>query len=276
MSMRRAEALRVSTAHAVAAVGGPSAQAPARAFLGVAALVFLAAASVTVMQCASMTGMGGVDMPGGWRMSMAWMRMPGSGWAAACGSFLGMWLAMMIAMMLPSLAPVLRGYCGGRTLPAVLAVLGYLMVSSVLGIGIFAGGALFAALAMQRPLVAQAAPLAAGLVVMAAGCVQLSSWKARHLDCCREAGGRSLPLAASAISAWRRGARLGLHCSCCCSPHTAVLLVAGIMDLRAMAAVSLMITAERLLSTGASIARRAGALAVGAGLLLTAHAAGLA
>jgi hypothetical protein len=42
-----------------------------------------------------------MPMPGGWTMSMAWMRMPGQTWPGAAASFLGMWVVMMVAMMLP-------------------------------------------------------------------------------------------------------------------------------------------------------------------------------
>ena len=49
-------------------------------------------APVTVAWCSSMSAMGGMPMPGGWTMSMAWMRMPGQTWPArrvhrssACG-----------------------------------------------------------------------------------------------------------------------------------------------------------------------------------------------
>ena len=42
-------------------------------------------------------------MPGGWTMSMTWMRMPGQTWPGVAASFLGMWVVMMVAMMLPSL-----------------------------------------------------------------------------------------------------------------------------------------------------------------------------
>ena len=60
-----------------------------RAFFGVAALLFAASAAVTVVWCASMSGMGGMLMPGGWTMSMVWMRMPGQTWPGAAASFLG-------------------------------------------------------------------------------------------------------------------------------------------------------------------------------------------
>ena len=54
-----------------------------------------------------MSAMPGMEMPGGWTMSMAWMRMPGQGWPGAAATFLGMWIVMMVAMMLPVLVPML-------------------------------------------------------------------------------------------------------------------------------------------------------------------------
>ena len=98
-------------------------------------------------------------------------------------------------------------------------------------------------------------------------------WKARHLACCREAPGRTLP--ADAGTAWRDGLRLGLHCCHCCAGLMAILLVIGVMDLRAMAAVGAAITAERLAPAGERVARAIGAVVVGAGGFLVARAAGL-
>src|SRR6476620_11422219 len=88
-----------------------------RAFCGVAALAFAASATVTIGWCGSMSAMGGMAMPGGWTMSMAWMPLPGQTWPGAAASFLGMWVVMMVAMMLPSLVPMLRCYrkAVGRT-----------------------------------------------------------------------------------------------------------------------------------------------------------------
>ena len=78
-----------------------------QAFLGVCALLFIASAAGTIVWCTSMSAMGGMPMPGGWTMSMVWMRMPGQTWPGAAASFLGMWIVMMVAMMLPSLVPML-------------------------------------------------------------------------------------------------------------------------------------------------------------------------
>ena len=57
-----------------------------------------------------MSPMSGMLMPGGWTMSMAWMRMPEQTWAGGLASLLGMWVVMMVAMMLPSLVPMLLHY----------------------------------------------------------------------------------------------------------------------------------------------------------------------
>jgi len=85
-------------------------------------------------------------------------------------------------------------------------------------------------------------------------------------------------LPADGGTAWRHGLRLGRHCSYCsyCSAGlTAILLVTGVMDLRAMAVVTAATTAERLAPAGEGVARTIGAGIVAAGLLLIARAAGL-
>ncbi len=76
----------------------------------ISSLLFATSATVTIVWGSSMAAMGGMPMPGGWTMSMAWMRMPGQSFAYMAMSFLGMWVVMMMAMMLPSLVPMLRRY----------------------------------------------------------------------------------------------------------------------------------------------------------------------
>jgi predicted metal-binding membrane protein len=55
----------------------------------------------------------------------------------------------------------------------------------------------------------------------------------------------------------------------------AILLVVGVMDLRAMAVVAAAITIERLAPAGERVARATGAVTVGAGVFLIVRAAGL-
>ena len=128
---------------------------------------------------------------------------------------------------------------------------------------------------MQEPAIARAVPIAVGVVVLIAGSLQFTAWKARHLACCREAPERARTLPADARTAWRYGLRLGLHCSFCCAGLMAILLVIGVMDLRAMAVVAATITVEHLAPAGERVARAIGVVIVGAGLFLIARAAGL-
>ncbi len=108
---------------------------------------------------------------------------------------------------------------------------------------------------MQQPALARAVPIAVGVVVVIAGLLQLTAWKASHLACCREAPGPGRTLPADAGTAWRHGLRLGLHCTRCCVGLMAILLVMGVMDLRAMAFVAAAITVERLAPAGERVAR---------------------
>src|SRR6186713_36589 len=118
---------------------------PDRGFFGAVAAVFVASSAVTIAWCSSMSAMPGMEMPGGWTMSMTWMRMPGQSWPGAAATFLGMWTVMMIAMMLPSLVPMLWRYrrAVADVDPAALDVLtalvglGYFFVWTVFGAAAF-------------------------------------------------------------------------------------------------------------------------------------------
>jgi len=267
------------------------------AFLGVSALLFAASTAATVAWCLSMSGMGEIAMPGGWLLSMAWMPMCGQTWYSAAASFVGMWAVMMVAMMLPSLAPMLWRYrlalgARGEARPGWLIALagaGYFFVWTVLGGTVFAGGAALAQAAMQVPAVARAVPLSLAMVVLLAGAFQLTACKAHHLACCRPSPGgdltstggdltstgRDIVFPADAGKAWRYGVWLGLQCSRACAGLTAILLVIGVMDLRAMAVVTAAITAERLAPAGERVAWAVGAVAIVAGVYLMGRAAWL-
>jgi len=247
-------------------------QASPQVFLGVSALLFAIAAAVTVLWCASMSAVGGMPMPGGWTMSMAWMRMPGETWPDVALSFLGMWVVMMVAMMLPSLLPMLWRYrqsltrtgetrLGPRT---ALVGLGYFFVWTIVGMAVYPLGIALAGMGMQHPALARAMPFTAGVVVVMAGSLQFTAWKAHRLACCREVPARATP--------WQHGLHLGLQCGCCCGNLMAMLLVIGIMDLRAMSVVTVAITLERLAPAGQRVAQAVGVVAVAAGLLLIARA----
>jgi len=250
-----------------------------RAFFGVSALAFAVCAAVTIVSSSSMSAMGGMPMPGGWTMSMMWMVMPGQTWPGLAASFLGMWMVMMVAMMLPSLVPMLwryrraNGPTGERRLDLLklFVALGYFLVWAMFGMAAFLLGSALATTEMQQPALARAVPIAIGVVALIAGALQFTSWKEHHLTCCRELPGHGA-LPANAGAAWRYGLRLGVHCSFCCLGLMAILLVVGVMDLRAMAVVATAITAERLAPDGERAARAVGVVVIATGLLLMARA----
>lgn len=248
--------------------------------LGIPALLWIASAASTITWSRSMSG--GMPMPGRWTMSMMWMRMPGQSWPGATASFVVMWAVMMTAMMAPSLVPSLwrcrasSGSSGNNSLHprAGFAVLGYFVVWTLVGVAVYPAGAALAAIEMEQPALARAAPVLAAIVFLIAGALQFSRWKARALACCRRERQRWRP--ARAADAWRDGLRLGLDCVRSCAGPTAVLLAGGIMDLRLMTAVTVAITAERLGPDGPRVSQATGTIAAGAGLFLIARAAGLA
>ena len=258
-----------------------SERASQQAFVGASALLFAGSAALTVAWCESMSAMGAMSMPGGWRMSMAWMPMPGQTWLGTAASFLGMWVVMMVAMMLPSLAPALWRYrqaIGGRgelclSWLTALVAMGYFFVWTVVGLVVFPAGATLAGIEMQRPMLARVVPITVGAVVVIAGAFQFTPWKARHLACCRGARWHRRRLPADRSASWRYGLHLGWHCIYGCAGFTVILLAIGVMDARVMALVATAITAERLAPNGERVARVIGMVVVGVGLLLSARAA---
>jgi predicted metal-binding membrane protein len=223
-----------------------------------------------------------MPMPDGWAMSMTWTRMPGQTWLAAGASFVAVWLVMNVAMMMPSLVPMLNRYRGdvGTSGKAdlgkltALLTLGYFFVWTVVGAVVFPVGAAIATAVMHLPALARVVPAAVGIVVLIASALQLSAWKARHLACWREGPRRDRSSSPDTGAAWRHGLRLGVQCVRCSAGPMAGLLVFGVMDLRAMAVVTLVITAERMAATE-RVARVIGAFGVVTGMLMLARAATL-
>jgi predicted metal-binding membrane protein len=210
---------------------------------------------------------------------MGEMPMSGQAWPGAAVSFLGMWLVMMVVMMLPSLIPMLSRYrrsvrgAHGIHLHGLTALVGvgYFVIWAVVGMSAYAAGAGVMALEMRWEKVGQWLPVAAGMVLLAAGGVQFTTWKARQLALWREGPGRVCPPAPTGLGAWGHGLRLGVRCSLCCGNLMLVLLAIGMMDLVAMAAVTLAISAERLAPAPLRVARVTGVAIVVVGVLTIAR-----
>lgn len=214
-----------------------------------------------------------------------WMPMCGQTWLAAAGSFVGMWSVMMVAMMLPACVPMLWRYRAAvrgagearRALLTLLAGAGYFVVWLLAGVAVFPLGAALSTVEMQTPALARAVPFAAAWVVVIAGALQFTAWKAQRLACCRAVPGCGRALSADAGSALRHGVRLGLRCGSCCGNLMLALLAVGVMDLWAMAAVTVAIAAERVAPVrGRRVMVRAiGVAAVGMGVAMLAQAMGV-
>jgi len=153
--------------------------------------------------------MGEMPMPGGWRMSMTWMLMPGQTWLDTAASFLGMWVVMMVAMMLPSSVPMLWRYRRAvgwvsevrlAWLTALVGI-GYFFVWTLLGMFAFPLGMTLATIEMQSPALSRAVPIAVSLVILIGGALQFTKWKAQQLAYCRESPGRGCTLPADAGTA---------------------------------------------------------------------------
>lgn len=248
------------------------------AFYIACALLFIASAAATISSGRSMSG--GMAMPGGWIMSMAWMSM-GQTWLSAACSFLGMWVVMMAAMMLPTLIPALLRYRvslrGSKTVPlnaaTTLACAGYFFVWALLGAVVYPAGVVVTNAEMSSPTLARSVPLITGAILLLAGGLQFTAWKARQLCRCRDEASCIHGQSPDARSAWRHGLRLGADCVSCCIGLMIALLATGVMNLGAMAIITAVITAERLAPSPTLVARIAGAVLITAGVFMIAQGA---
>ncbi len=218
--------------------------------------------AATAHFCLSMSG--GMGMPGGWMMSMAWMRMPGQSWPHAALMYLAMWEAMMAVMMGPSVLPVLRQYRreASRWLTAQMAA-GYFFVYLLIGVATYPLGMALTLAAMRWALVSRTIPFLTGGALIMAGIIQRTPWKMAHLRQCRD------PLHCcasikdeSSHGAWRMGLRWGASCALCCSGIMLALFVLGMMNPWVIVVLTGLITLERLLPRPEAVARLSGIAAI--------------
>ena len=179
-------------------------------------------------------------------------------------------VAMMVAMMLPSIAPRLWRYyrdvramrlarAASRT---TLFAIGYASVWSAIALLLLA----------MSTLISPLGPVASGLVVLGAGALQWTRWKARQLHRCQRACMAAL-IPRNAATVWLHGCRFGIECALSCAAPMAVLFVAGLMDVSMMLVITAAISAERVPPFGDRMARLTGSLALIAGLIMCARAA---
>jgi predicted metal-binding membrane protein len=179
------------------------------------------------------------------------------------GWFVGIWVTMMAAMMLPSAAPMVLVHARSRRGSTVVYVAGYLAAWTVYGLaayGVYRGIRTVAPsfLAWDRD-----GPWVAGGALIAAGLYQLTPLKTVCLRHCRSPVGLLLHARGGAL---RIGLTHGAWCIGCCSGLMLALFALGVMSLVWMAAVALVILAEKALPGGERIAWATAAALVALGV----------
>jgi predicted metal-binding membrane protein len=187
--------------------------------------------------------------------------------AGRFGLVAAMWWVMMIAMMLPSAAPLILLYARvhrhtGDAPPTAPFLAGYLTVWLAFAL---IAAALHALLEQQglvssMTMAAVAPWLSAGFLA-AAGIYQLTALKDACLTSCRTPTEfLTRHYRPGAKGAWRMGLLHGAYCVGCCWLLMALLFVGGVMNLAWIAALTLLVAAEKLLPGGHWIARLSGVL----------------
>jgi predicted metal-binding membrane protein len=182
---------------------------------------------------------------------------------------IAMWAAMMVAMMTPSAAPAILLYGrvrlqavarGERVAPNAVFAVGYLLVWVAFAI---AAAVLHwelerSGLLSPAAMGSQSRWLSAG-VLLAAGAYQLSPLKNACLTECRSpAQFLSRHWRPGTYGAVRLGVLHGAYCVGCCWLLMGLLFVGGVMNLAWIAALTLMVMAEKLAPGGRWVGVAAG------------------
>lgn len=214
--------------------------------------------------------------------TLAWIWLGRDAVQCACAmgtptvlALFAMWAVMMVAMMVPSVAPTVLLFAGvnrrrretGRPfVPTAVFVGGYLAAWTAFSAGASAIQALLQRTPFFSPRMAFTHALLGAGVLIVAGLFQLTPLKRACLVHCRN------PLS-FLMTEWREGVRgalvmgwrHGAYCVGCCWLLMALLFVAGVMDLRWVAALSAFVLAEKLVPARVGMSRLAGVALVVAG-----------
>ena len=245
-----------------------------RAIVAAALVILTALTWAYVWRLAADMDMGDMDMSG-FRIIPAGMglMMPAiAPWNTVEFAFVfAMWAVMMIGMMTPSATPMILIYArvgrqaarqGTPLAASAYFAAGYLL--SWIGFALVATSAQWALerAALLTPMMAGASDMFSGAVLVAAGFYQWTPLKDACLRQCqapwlfiqRHGGFRS-----DASGALALGARHGAYCIGCCWALMALLFVGGVMNVLWIAAIAILVLAEKVIPAGRVISRIAGA-----------------
>ena len=240
-----------------------------RIVVGLVALVAALAWAFTVHQAREMDAMEAAM----WRdMNMSMNGMAPSWTPVDAALVFVMWTAMMAAMMVPGAGPMIAAFAtinrrrrerAAPTVPTAVFLFGYLAVWAGFSVIATALQWLLQKTGLLTTMMQSASYAFSAALFLAAGLYQFSPLKEHCLAYCRSPDGFIL-------SEWRDGAagaavmglRHGLFCLGCCAALMVLLFAVAVMDLRWVAALTMLVTAEKLLP-GAKFWR----LAIGGALL---------
>lgn len=178
--------------------------------------------------------------------------------------FSAAWTVMMVAMMFPTAAPMVLAFhtvqarkrARGETFVATWVFVGaYVLVQAASGVVAYVGAVTAEAGAHWAGLNALQTARIGGSLLIIAGLYQISPWKDACLTKCRT------PMS-FIVNSWRdgfggalrMGIEHGLYCLGCCWLLCVILFPLGIMNVAAMAGITLLIFAEKSFSFGERVA----------------------
>ena len=194
--------------------------------------------------------------------------------------FLTTWVIMMVAMMFPTAAPMIIAFHtvqagkrqrGEAFVSTWIFVAAYLLVWGLSGVAAYAVALAAETVAARTALSPATAARIGGTLLIAAGLYQLTPLKDLCLSKCRT------PIT-FIMTSWRDGAwgalRMGLlhgaYCLGCCWLLFVILFPLGIMNIAAMAGITLVIFVEKTLPWGRVVARATAAALVVYGVVVIA------
>lgn len=229
---------------------------------------------------ASTMGSAGMSMDATMRMADPGVpeAMATSGGPAGWLLYLAMWSVMMIAMMYPSSVPLVNLYY--RTLDGISTRAKLARIGAFLGAYTLVWGATGVVPLVANHLVpitrlANSDVLVAGTLFLL-GAYQLSPYKNRCLSHCRSPLGFLMHHHRPGVKgAWRTGFHHASFCLGCCWALFVFMVVVGTMNLVWMVAITAVLSLERTVSWGESLARVVGVLALVGGVAVLLGGVGL-
>ena len=199
-------------------------------------------------------------------------------WSPTHGLFVfAMWAVMMVGMMTPSVAPMVLLYAQvarqARTLGKPFAAAGWFAGGYLLAWTVFAAIATLAQYGFERaallsPMMVGTSRYFAGALLLVAGIYQLTPMENACLVQCRaplrfiQNHGGFRPGIGGSL---RLGMLHGVYCIGCCWALMALLFVGGVMNVLWIAAIAIVVLAQKLLPGGTWHARLVGIAAIAGG-----------